>query len=78
MISAETLVWFRSSPAAERGFCGRCGSNLFWRRCGGDTTSIMAGTLDPPTGLSIEKHLFVGQKSDYYVLDDDAPQFRDW
>ena len=25
------LRWYRSSPDAERGFCGRCGSGLFFR-----------------------------------------------
>lgn len=31
LISSRTLEWYRSSPAAERGFCRVCGSNLFWR-----------------------------------------------
>ena len=26
-----SLTWFRSSDDAERGFCNRCGSSLFWR-----------------------------------------------
>lgn len=29
--AAETLTWFRSSARAERGFCSRCGSSLFYR-----------------------------------------------
>jgi len=78
LISSEGLTWYRSSPQAERGFCSRCGSNLFWRRIGGDATSVMAGSLDPPTGLAIEKHIFVGGKSDYYTLDDHKPQLHDW
>jgi hypothetical protein len=78
LIAQDSLAWFRSSEKAERGFCSRCGGNLFWRRIGSDTTSIMAGTLDPPTGLAIEKHIFVGGKSDYYALDDGLPQFHEW
>lgn len=27
----QQLRWFASSPEAERGFCGRCGSPLFFR-----------------------------------------------
>jgi hypothetical protein len=76
--SLDTLKWYRSSDTAERGFCGECGSNLFWRPIGGDTTSITAGTLDTPTGLSIEKHIFVGAKSDYYELPDDLPKLDQW
>jgi len=26
-----SLQWYASSPGAERGFCGRCGSTLFFR-----------------------------------------------
>ena len=61
-----------------RGFCNRCGGNLFWRELGGDATSIMAGTLDAPTGITVERHIFVADKSDYYELNDSAPKFRGW
>ena len=77
---ADSLVWFASSAHAERGFCGRCGSSLFWRPTAGDRswTSIMAGTLDPPTHLKIERHIFVADKSDYYTITDGAPQQAQW
>jgi hypothetical protein len=76
--SSATLEWYRSSARAERGFCGRCGGNLFWRRIGADTISVMAGTLDAPTGLSLEKHIFVADKSDYYELNDSVPKSAGW
>ena len=72
--AADTLTWYRSSDTAERGFCNRCGGNLFWRPIGGTTTSIMAGTLDPPTHLAIREHIYVAAKSDYYSLDDNLPK----
>lgn len=74
LLNADTLVWYSSSEHAQRGFCSRCGGNLFWRPTGGSWTSIMAGTLDPPTGLRIRQHLFVADKSDYYALEDEVPQ----
>ncbi len=74
LIASETLTWYRASDFAERGFCSRCGGNLCWRPIGGKTTSILAGTLDPPTHLRIGSHIFVADKSDYYEIDDDAPQ----
>ena len=74
----ETLRWYRSSPEAERGFCGQCGSNLFWRRIGGKTVSITAGTLDRPTGLRMKYHIFCGSKSDYYELTDGLKQYEAW
>ena len=74
----ETLRWYRSSDKAERGFCSRCGSNLFWRSLGGKgkMMSVTAGTLDRPTGLRTKYHIFCGSKSDYYELTDGLPQYE--
>ena len=69
-IDGDTLQWFASSSEAERGFCGRCGSNLFWRRFGANNTSIWAGSIDGPTGLYIAQQLFTESKGDYYALPD--------
>ena len=71
LLNSETLTWYESSPEAKRGFCNRCGGNLFWRETGPDkrNTSIMAGTLDTPTGLRITQHIFVEDKSDYYSIE---------
>ncbi|TGT71002.1 GFA family protein [bacterium M00.F.Ca.ET.159.01.1.1] len=74
LLASSTLRWYRSSDKAERGFCSRCGSNLFWRAAPGSETFVAAGTLDPPTGLRLSKHIFVGSKSDFYDLTDGLPQ----
>jgi hypothetical protein len=65
---SDTLAWYRSSPTAERGFCSVCGGNLFWRPEGEARTSITAGTLDMPTGLTIDEHIFAADKGDYYEI----------
>lgn len=67
-VEGETLIWFKSSDTAERGFCRRCGSNLFWRRFGNDNVSIWAGTLDGQTGLRMESQIHAESKGDYYDL----------
>jgi hypothetical protein len=69
-IEGETLTWFASSPAAERGFCSRCGSNLFWRRFDGETISVWAGSLDGETGLKLVAQIHAESKGDYYDLPD--------
>jgi len=69
-IEGDTLQWYASSKEAERGFCGRCGSNLFWRRQGANSTSIWAGSIDGPTGLHIAQQIFTASKGDYYALPD--------
>ncbi len=76
LVRSEGLAWYRSSDFARRGFCSACGSVLFWDD-GGEEISINAGSLDQPTGLAVERHIFVADKGDYYEIDDDLPKFAD-
>ncbi len=80
LTESATLRWYRSSDSAERGFCVRCGGNLFWKPSAPDSTEtcIMAGTLDTPTGLRTVQHIFTADKSDYYELDEGIPQSAQW
>ena len=64
----ETLTWYQSSDSAKRGFCNRCGGNLFWKPTGADTISVTAGTIDSPTGLITTDNIFVEDMSDYHDL----------
>lgn len=73
----ESVSWYRSSPSAERGFCARCGSGLFWRPAHGEYMGIWAGTIDTPNELRAARHIFVDNKPDYYRIDDDLPQFAE-
>ncbi|MDT3377128.1 GFA family protein [Labrys portucalensis] len=68
------LRWYRSSPTARRGFCSKCGAQIFWDGKGSDHISIAAGTLNEPTGLKLIKHICVNQKGDYYEIADGLPQ----
>jgi hypothetical protein len=67
------VTWYKSSDTAKRGFCGTCGSNLFWDGPG-QNMSIMAGTLNTPTGLTLAGHIFCADKGDYYEIADGTPQ----
>ncbi len=71
-VSGE-VTWYQSSPSARRGFCGTCGSNLFWDGAGSHL-SIFAGTLDGPTGLTVAGHIFCADKGDYYDIPEGVPQ----
>ena len=75
----DSLVWFQSPAAAQRGFCGTCGSSLFWRPAHAEYISIMAGTLEAPTGLQAVDHIFVADAADYYTINDGLPRHSgDW
>ena len=76
MTKDEGLKWYRSSPIAERGFCGNCGSSVFWRPDHGKYIAIMAGTLDVPTGLTARMHIHTAERSDYHDIADGLPQIE--
>lgn len=73
------VAWYRSSAAAERGFCKRCGSTLFWRRRKeGEApeagVSIAAGGMDRhPQALRVAGHIFAGDKAGWFHLPDGEP-----
>jgi len=73
VLTDEGLRWYASSPGVHRGFCARCGSSLFWAREDSDRISIMAGTLDTPTGLRLEQHIHTNHAGDYYTIDPALP-----
>ena len=72
---AHAVRWI-DSPAsdahARRGFCGACGSSLFWDAPGRATISIAAGTLDRTVGLGVAGHIFVSERAAYDDLPDDG------
>lgn len=74
----EGLKWFRSSAIAQRGFCGDCGSVLFWKRDGSAEMSIAAGTIDGPTGTCLEGHIYCESAGDYYAIAGGAYRKDEW
>jgi hypothetical protein len=75
LLDARTLRWIdspNSDAGARRGFCGACGSSLFWDPPGRGRISIAAGTLDDASGLRVVGHWFVSQAGAYYEMPDDG------
>ena len=66
--------WFAASDTAKRGFCGNCGSFLFWTAHDEDTISFSLGALEHSEGLKIDRHIFTKDKGDYYEIADSVPQ----
>lgn len=71
---ADQLTWFQASERVRRGFCSTCGAFLFWDPIGKDHIAVAMGALDAPTGVELEKHIFVAEKGDYYEIADGLPQ----
>ena len=68
------LRWYASFEKVRRGFCGTCGSQLFWDPDHGKRIGFAMGALEKPTGLKQAKHIFVTVKVDYYEIADGLPQ----
>lgn len=67
------VSWYHSSDFARRGFCGICGSTLFWDGPGPDL-AVMAGSFDGDPGFRLEGHIFCADKGAYYDIADGLPK----
>jgi hypothetical protein len=70
------LRWIDSPDSehdARRGFCGECGSSLFWQAPGSERISLAAGSLDAPTGIGTRGQIWTRSAGDYYELDKSVP-----
>lgn len=68
------LKWYQSSEHARRGFCGNCGSSLFWDGSDEPFLSIAAGSVDEPTGLKLACHGWTSEAADYWDFSADLPK----
>ena len=69
------VTWFSSSDWAERGFCGGCGSTLFYRLKDGSYINVGTGFLDDRSDLApIDPHIFVDHRPPFYDFADAAPR----
>ena len=62
----ETIVRYRSSEWAERGFCGRCGTNLFFHYLPKGTYGLLAGLFPDEALAPLSEEIFIEEKPDYY------------
>ena len=70
----DHVRWYQSSPRVRSGFCGTCGSTLFWDPPHRATIAVAMGAFDGATETSLGEHIFVDAKGDYYAIADGLPQ----
>jgi hypothetical protein len=71
----SALRWYAASDFARRGFCGTCGTALFWKPVDLPHVAILAGSLDDPSGLKASCHIFTADKGCFYAISDGLPQY---
>lgn len=63
---------YRSSPWAERGFCGRCGSNLFFHYLPAGSHGLLAGLFPDDALEPLAEEIFIDEKPAYYAFAGEA------
>lgn len=62
----QHLGIYKSSEWAERGFCKKCGSSVFWRLLHQDSNYIPAAAFDNLNDVSFTHEIFIDNKPGYY------------
>ncbi len=72
----SAVQWHHSSEEARRGFCGRCGSTLFFEseRWAGETHIVLA-SMDSPIDRTPRAHVFFDSHVDWVELGDELNRF---
>ena len=69
------IASYQSSDWAERTFCRKCGTSLYYHLTGSEMIhSAQTGLFDLPEGLAIHEEIFVDEQPDYYRFDCTAPR----
>jgi len=68
----EFLATFSSSDWAERGFCSKCGTHLFYKLKESGQYIVPVGLLDVAPGLNFDHQIFIEEKPAYYDFANDT------
>jgi hypothetical protein len=63
---------FTSSAWAERGFCGQCGTHLFYRLTEHNKYIMPVGLFDGDNPWLMDHQIFVDEKPDFYCFANDT------
>ena len=64
----ENIELYQSSKWAERGFCKKCGSHLFYRFKKNYSYFIPVGIFDDESDLVLTHQVFIDEKPEYYAF----------
>lgn len=72
----EGLAWYKGSEWAERGFCSRCGTSLFWRLAAEPDKEIIVSVeaFDEAADMTLDRHIYVDAKPKRYDFADSQPR----
>jgi hypothetical protein len=62
----QNIGIYQSSEWAQRGFCKKCGSHLFYRLKQNNQYYVPVGIFDRDEGLVFKHQVFIDEKPEYY------------
>jgi hypothetical protein len=65
---AENIATFSSSEWAERGFCGNCGTHLFYRLKESERYFVSVGLFDNCKDFAFDRQIFIDEKPQFYCF----------
>jgi hypothetical protein len=67
---------YSSSQFAKRLFCASCGSTLgMWEEVLSDRVQVCVGSLDEPSRVNFDDHVWTSSKVDWFDTTDSLPRF---
>ncbi len=74
VIGEESITTYASSDWAERAFCSKCGSSLWYKFKPTGARTFLAGLFDLPNNMPIKQQIFVDEKPDWFDIAQDSPK----
>ena len=68
----ENVSVYKSSDWAERGFCSRCGTHLFYKLNQNNQYIIPVGLFDVDAEFDFDHQIFIEEKPEYYVFSNET------
>ncbi len=66
--NSEMISVYGSSDWAERGFCSKCGTHLFYRLKQANQYIMPVGLFELDATMILDHQIFIDQKPDYYCF----------
>jgi hypothetical protein len=73
----ESLTVFRSSEWAERGFCAKCGTHLYYRLVPANEYILSAGLFQDGMEFKFKEQIFIDKKPSYYEFSNKTEQLTE-
>lgn len=74
---AEHISHYQSSEWAERAFCQKCGTHLYYHLLGTQSYEVSTGLFSAQQGFTLQSEIFVDRKPSFYELKNDVPKLTE-